>query len=211
MYNWDAAKGSGYRWWIDRLGHAMKAFDYVRLDHFRGFSEYYSIPAGKSGKWGGWRPGPGLALFDAAREELGPLPILAEDLGLLDAGVYRLLAQTGFPGMDVYQFEGAALLSMDQGRSAGRVFYASTHDSQTLAGWCAQRGEDPDRVIRELYASPAGWTMFQLQDLLGLGDEARFNTPGTVEARNWSWQAMPDQLTDQVAERFRRLAEENGR
>lgn len=66
-----------------------------------------------------------------------------------------------------------------------------------------QRGEDPDRVIRELYASPAGWTMFQLQDLLGLGDEARFNTPGTVEARNWSWQAMPDQLTDQVAERFR--------
>ena len=211
VYDWDAAKGSGYRWWIDRLGHAMKAFDYVRLDHFRGFSEYYSIPAGKSGKWGGWRPGPGLALFDAAREELGPLPILAEDLGLLDAGVYRLLAQTGFPGMDVYQFEGAALLSMDQGRSAGRVFYASTHDSQTLAGWCAQRGEDPDRVIRELYASPAGWTMFQLQDLLGLGDEARFNTPGTVEARNWSWQAMPDQLTDQVAERFRRLAEENGR
>lgn len=98
-------------------------------------------PLERAGNGAAGGPVPGLALFDAAREELGPLPILAEDLGLLDAGVYRLLAQTGFPGMDVYQFEGAALLSMDQGRSAGRVFYASTHDSQTLAGWCAQRGK----------------------------------------------------------------------
>lgn len=123
----------------------MKAFDYVRLDHFRGFSEYYSIPAGKSGKWGGWRPGPGLALFDAAREELGPLPILAEDLGLLDAGRVPPAGQTGFPGMDVYQFEGAALLSMDQGPTAGPG--CSMPPPTTARPWRAgvpQRGEDPD-------------------------------------------------------------------
>lgn len=168
-------------------------------------------PLERAGNGAAGGPGPGLALFDAAREELGPLPILAEDLGLLDAGVYRLLAQTASPGWMCTSLRGRhCCLWIRDDQRAG----CSMPPPTTARPWRAgvpQRGEDPDRVIRELYASPAGWTMFQLQDLLGLGDEARFNTPGTVEARNWSWQAMPDQLTDQVAERFRRLAEENGR
>ncbi len=211
VYDWEAAEQQGYGWWLRRLQWAAECFDYVRLDHFRGFSEYYSIPAGKSGKWGGWRPGPGMKLFRAAEERLGRLPLLAEDLGTLDAGVYRLLALTGLPGMDVYQFDGEKLPAMEETRAAGRIFYGSTHDSQTLAGWCAGHGERAEDVIRTLYRSAGGWVMLQLQDLLGLGDEARFNTPGTVGPHNWSWQARAEQLDAGTAERFRRLAEECGR
>jgi len=211
VYNWEELERTGYRWWVRRLGRALKAFDYVRLDHFRGFSEYYAIPAGRSAKWGGWCKGPALALFQAAKRELGDLPILAEDLGLLDAGVYRLLTLTGFAGMDVFQFDAKKLLEMEPERAQGRLFYGSTHDSQTLRGWCEENGEDPEDVIRKLYGSEGGWAMLQLQDLLGLGDEARFNTPGVVGPQNWSWQAKQSDLTGEVAQRFRALAEECGR
>lgn len=211
VYRWEVLARQDHQWWLRRLSRAQETLDFVRLDHFRGFSEYYSIPAGKSGRWGGWRPGPGLALFQAARASLGPLHLLAEDLGQLDAGVYRLLALTGFPGMDVYQFSGEKMLTMPAEQAAGRIFYASTHDSQTLAGWCAQHGEEAEQVIRRLYASPAGWVMLQLQDLLGLGDEARFNTPGTVGGHNWSWQAREGAASGEIAARFRALARECGR
>lgn len=211
VYDWEELARTGYDWWLRRLGWAKECFDYVRLDHFRGYSEYYSIPRGESGRSGGWRNGPGIALFNAAQARLGLLPILAEDLGDLDAGVYRLLALTGFPGMDVYQFTAEKMLKMEPEKAAGRVFYGSTHDSQTLAAWCAENGKEPAEAQRELYASDGGWVMLQLQDLLGLGDEARYNTPGTVGEHNWSWQALPGQLTDEIAERYRSLAEETGR
>lgn len=211
VYDWDAMEATGFSWWIRRLERALRAYDFIRLDHFRGFSEYFSIPAGKSGKWGGWRKGPGAALFRAAREKLGPLPILAEDLGQLDAGVYGLLALTGFPGMDVYQFGREKIKTITPEEAAGRVFYGSTHDSQTLLGWCLEQGLKAEDVIRELYASDAPWVILQLQDLLGLGDEARFNTPGTLGEHNWNWQAQNGQLTDQVAEEYRSLAEKSGR
>ncbi len=208
VFHWPALERTGYRWWLDRLGHAVRYFDLVRLDHFRGFSEFFSIPAGKNGRWGGWRPGPGYKLFQAAEAEFGKLPILAEDLGELDAGVYRLLALTGFPGMDIYQFDGERMLAMPPEVAAGRAFYGSSHDNQTLPAWCAEHGESLDDVVRKLYGSPAGLVMLQLQDLLGLGDEARFNLPGTVGPQNWSWQAEAGSLTDDVAARYRKLTEE---
>ena len=216
VYNWDALAADGYSWWIGRLRHALQAFDFVRLDHFRGFSAYYCIPAGGTAADGAWRQGPGLALFRAAEEALGgPLPILAEDLGTLDAGVYDLLELTGFPGMDVCQFE-LGKMQRENG-SGSRIYYASTHDSQTLAGWCAQTypaenpAEKAEALCAWLQASEADWVLLQLQDLLGLGDEARYNTPGTVGPHNWSWRAAPEQLTAAVAEKAASLARQTGR
>lgn len=218
VYNWDAMADQDYRWWIRRLRHALHAYDFIRLDHFRGFSEYYAIPAGKSGKWGGWRLGPGLALFQAAEAELGsPLPIIAEDLGNLDAGVYNLLKLTGFPGMDVYQFEREKMDAAKPEEARDRIYYASTHDSQTLRGWCRSTWPDQDdgeksaKILRTLYASDANWVLAQLQDLLGLDDSARFNTPGTLGTHNWSWRADAALLTDETAETFFKLARETGR
>jgi 4-alpha-glucanotransferase len=211
VYDWDALEKTDYDWWVRRIGHAMKSFDFVRLDHFRGFSEYFSIPLGKTGAWGGWRLGPGIALFQKAAEQLGPLPILAEDLGQLDAGVFDLLARTGFPGMDVYQFTGAKMLALTDDQALSRTFYGSTHDSQTLTGWCKDKDEEPFQVVRTLYGTNAPWVLFQLQDLLGLGDESRFNTPGTVGNSNWTWQAKSDQLTDQISQTWKALTEEFNR
>jgi 4-alpha-glucanotransferase len=218
VYDWDALAADGYSWWIERLRQALRAYDFVRLDHFRGFSEYFSIPAGKTGAWGGWRPGPGLAFFQAAEKALGgPLPILAEDLGSLDAGVYDLLRRTGFPGMDVYQFEKAKMDAAAPEDAARRTYYASTHDSQTLLGWCRDTwpeedpGQQADAVLETLYASDAPWVLTQLQDLLGLDDAARYNTPGTVGPQNWSWRADGAQLTAEVAARFADLARRHGR
>lgn len=208
VYDWDVHAQEGYDWWIRRLARAFQAYDFVRVDHFRGFSEYYSIPAGKNGLWGGWRKGPGLALFQAAEEKLGRLPILAEDLGQLDASVYVLMARTGFPGMDVYQFEREKMQTLPPEEARSRVFYASTHDSQTLEGWCRENEEDAQQAIRMLYATHADWVIVQLQDMLGLDDTARFNVPGTLDASNWSWQASPEQLSDETARTYRQLAEE---
>ncbi len=211
VYEWEEHARQGYDWWIKRLQWAIQTFDWIRLDHFRGFSEYFSIPIGRNGRWGGWRLGPGLDLFQAAEKKLGKLPILAEDLGQLDAGVYRLLALTGFSGIDVYQFSHDTMFQEESEIAENRVFYSSTHDSQTLAGWCAENDEDAETAIHSLYRSHALWVMFQLQDLLGLDDKARFNTPGTISEENWKWQASAEQLNADVAKKFRNLAKESRR
>lgn len=207
-YNWDALKGHRYDWWIQRFNRLFELFDYVRIDHFLGFSAYYAIEQGKSAVEGRWIPGPGLDLFREAYEQLGPLPVIAEDLGLVTAEVRQLLAQTAFPGMDVLQFFDGDPLEYWRPRY-GRVVYTSTHDTSTLAGWALDRyhgGADDDdskanardiakKLSYKVLDSKADIVMFSLQDVIRLGNEARMNVPGTTEG-NWKWQATPENLRD---------------
>ncbi len=217
LYDWDALRRDGYRWWIARLRACARRYDYVRLDHFRSFSAFYAIPAGVTAKEGSWQPGEGMAFFRAVREALGDVGIIAEDLGALDAGVYNLIALSGFPGMNVWQFSKDEMLAMSPAEAGRRIFYSGTHDNQTLLGWCrdnaapeADPGKDAADAIRALFESDAPWAIVQLQDMLGLGDEARLNVPGTPEG-NWQWRADAGSLTPRIAAAWRDLAAETGR
>jgi 4-alpha-glucanotransferase len=194
-YDWKVMATDGYSWWLDRLRRAFSLYDYVRLDHFLGFSSYYAIEEGKTAREGRWLPGPGMALFEAAYERLGRLPVIAEDLGTITPAVRALVAQGGFTGMDVLEFSDADVL---QGYvpSPGKVAYTSTHDTSTLLGWSELRygvaGEEArtlaDRLACSVWGSRASVVIMPLQDALALDDTARMNVPGTAEG-NWSWQA----------------------
>ena len=218
LYDWDYIKSTGYEWWIRRIRKALEYFDYVRIDHFRGFAAYFSIPNEGSPKDGYWMPGPGTAMFRAVKEALSedgePLPVIAEDLGFLDAQVYNLMKLTGFPGLNVYQTDREVMEKQTAAARRHRVYYPGTHDSDTLVGWlmedgkmdlCGARGE-ADRIIEKLYASEAGWVIVTLQDMLGLDSSARMNVPGTAEG-NWQWKADPASLTPELAAKYRKLAE----
>lgn len=196
-YRWDQMREDGYVWWLARLRRSFKLYDRVRLDHFLGFHNYFAIPAGGTGADGVWMPGPGIELFQKAYEEFGPLPLIAEDLGLLTPGVRAMLASCGFPGMDVIEF--ADYDVRDQIRPhKEKVLYTSTHDTSTLMGFCqrsfcADGDEQGARylsgeILRHALESSADVVMAQLQDLLRLGDDARMNKPGIAEG-NWAWQA----------------------
>ncbi len=236
LYRWDALREDGYRWWIERLRRTFALFDVVRLDHFRGFAAYWAIPAGDDTAMDGrWEPGPGRALFDAARDALGPLPVLAEDLGDIDAPVIELRKALGLPGMAVLQFgfdpgyetntHDLANLEPDQ------VVYTGTHDNDTVCGWWADLPEERRDLVRRAWRgagvtadgeSEPSWAMIELalgarpglammqaQDVLGLGSQARMNAPG-IEG-GWSWQLEPGALTTQHAERLRSLTRASGR
>lgn len=203
-YHWDAMKADGYVWWLARLRRSFKLYDRVRLDHFVGFHNYFGIPAGGTGADGQWMPGPGIDLFERAYEEMGPLPLIAEDLGILTPGVRGLLASTGFPGMDVLEF---ADYDVRQGihPHKEKVLYISTHDTSTLVGFC-RRSFCSDgsvegsryiatEILNQALGSNADVVMMQIQDVLRLGDEARMNVPGTAEG-NWSWQADEADLVE---------------
>ena len=196
-YRWDRMRKDGYAWWIARLRRTLSLYDRLRLDHFLGFQSYFSIPADGDAKDGRWLPGPGIELFRRVHEELGPLPLIAEDLGYLTPAVRALTAGTGFPGMDVLQFADYDVRG-DIRPHAGKIMYTSTHDTATLLGWCERSFCSPgdtegarrmaDDIIRRALESSAALVMMPLQDVLGLGDEARMNVPGTA-AGNWAWQA----------------------
>ena len=217
-YRWDRMRETGYRWWLDRLARACDLYDYVRLDHFLGFHNYYSIPAGMPGSAGRWLAGPGIDLFRAARDELGALPFIAEDLGILTPGVRSLMSTCGFPGMDVLEF---ADYDVRNGLHPhpGKVFYTSTHDTTTLVGHCASSLVAPDddnaarelgtRLVKEALESDARVVMMPLQDVLSLGDEARMNVPG-VASGNWSWQACEEDVARAI-EPTAALMRETGR
>lgn len=211
LYDWDFLKQSGYRWWLERISRSIDRFDYIRLDHFRSFSAFYAIPAGKTPKNGWWLPGPGKEFFDFLADKLGTLPFLAEDLGFLDAQVHSLLKLTGYPGMMVYQFSAEEMKHISAEKAASRIFYSGTHDNQTLYSWCRETSgqepddvQEPDTIIQCLYQSPAPWVIIPLQDLLGLGDESRMNVPGQAKG-NWSWQAQAAMLTSDLADKLQRL------
>ena len=214
LYDWDRMKADGYRWWMRRLKRVFALYDYVRLDHFRGFESFWSIPAGEKATEGKWVFGPGADLFEKARETFGPLPVLAEDLGSLTPAVRGLVDRCGFPGTDVVQFYDGDPL---QGYlpAQGKAAYTGTHDNQTLMGWCRERYPDLDaretaeKLRRIVMDSRAEVVILPLQDVLGLGDEARMNTPGTT-GRNWAWQAKEQDMKG-AAEALRTLTEETDR
>ena len=220
-YRWDVMRDEGYAWWIARLHRTLDLYDVVRLDHFLGFHNYFSIPAGKHCSEGRWLAGPGDELFRRAEAELGPLPFIAEDLGILTPGVRALCARCGFPGMDVLQFADYDVRSGVTPHPE-KILYTSTHDTSTLAGWCAatfppEEGQDADEtahaiadmLVADALNTDATLVMLPLQDICRLGDEARMNVPGVAEG-NWSWRATEEQVAG-AEERFARLLVAAGR
>ena len=185
----------GYRWWIRRLQQAFSLYDYVRLDHFRSFASYYALPAGKPAKEGAWMKGAGIRFFRALVREFGSLPMVAEDLGTLDDQVTVLLRHTGLPGMLVWQFSHREMKKMAPEELRRRVLFSGTHDNQTLAGFLRGEGmkQKPEKVLRELLKTPAAAVILPVQDVLGLGDEARINVPGVAEG-NWTWRMTAAQM-----------------
>ena len=229
LYRWDAMEAEGFRWWIDRLRNCLSAVEIVRIDHFRGLAGYWAVPAGdRDARGGKWLKGPGEKLFDALRRELGSLPIVAEDLGIITEDVTELLTKLAIPGMKVLQF---AFFEEDSPHAPHRhvvnsVVYPGTHDNDTARGWFAGlTAEERRRVadytggdgsaiewelIRTAYTSVAARAVVAAQDVFGLGSEARMNVPA-LAAGNWTWRARSEDFTRERAARLHRLAELTGR
>jgi 4-alpha-glucanotransferase len=216
LYDWKALRATGYRWWVERLRRALELVDLVRLDHFRGLVAYWSVPAGrKTARAGRWRRAPGRELLETVRSELGSLPVVAEDLGLITPAVERLRDELGLPGMAVLQFAfdgNPRNPHLPRHHRELQLVYTGTHDNDTAVGWYGAQppaGLDPAEpnwsLIRIAYESRAAVAIVPAQDVLGLGSEARMNTPGRRKG-NWSWRLEPGQLTDGHAERLLALA-----
>jgi 4-alpha-glucanotransferase len=204
VYDWDELRSSGYAWWMRRLERAFQFYDILRLDHFIGFSRYFKIPAGEKASAGSYYSGPGFELFQQAFKRFGALPIVAEDLGTITPGVRCLVSACGFPGMDIVQFvDGNDPLPSYVPRPE-RVAYTGTHDNQTLVGYCEARYPELDAVeaaqdiARNVATCSAPVAIVALQDLMGLGNEARMNVPGVAEG-NWTWQACSEDLKSATA------------
>jgi 4-alpha-glucanotransferase len=226
LYDWRALREQGYRWWIERFRRTFELVDLTRLDHFRGFVAYWAVPAdAETAKSGSWRPGPGRELFDAAHAELGDLPVIAEDLGVITPPVHKLRDELGLPGMHVLQWAwsgDATSPHRPENHRENGVVYTGTHDNDTTRGWWdsltrAERADtglderDPAWSLVELaLASRASLAVVPAQDLLGLGSQARMNTPGS-ETGNWRWRLEPGQLTAALAARLRTATQAAGR
>lgn len=215
-YHWDVLAARGYDWWLARLERAVETYDYVRLDHFIGFSSYYKIAKGKPAREGSFSFGPGLDLFRAAYQKLGPLPFIAEDLGVITPAVRALIAETGIPGMDIVQFSDGDVREGYEPKP-GTVTFTGTHDNQTLLGFCQSRfgleGEEAtqmaDRIAASVLGSKNDVAIMPLQDVLGLDDAARMNVPGVAEG-NWSWQAAWEDVVAATG-RLAQMAQASGR
>ena len=235
LYDWPALRRRRYRWWVERLRRTMGLFDLARIDHFRGFVSYWAVPAGARTAAGGhWMRGPGRAVFDAALLELGRVPLVAEDLGVITPAVERLRDSLGFPGMVVLQFgfdpSDTGSVHRFENHAENRVVYTGTHDHDTARGWyssldaltrarvdetLSRAGVRTPRqpwwgLIRLALASRSRVTMMQAQDVLGLGSEARMNAPGRV-GQAWRWQMKRGALTPALARRLREATEAAGR
>lgn len=233
LYRWDYHEKTGYEWWMRRMEYSFRLYDVVRVDHFRGFDEYYSIPAGnENAVHGTWEKGPGIAIFQKMRERFGTLPIIAEDLGFLTPSVLKLVKDTGFPGMKVLEFAFDSREESDylpHNYTSNCVVYTGTHDNNTLRGWYEEMDEADRRLsveymanghtplseihwdfIRLALSSVARLAVIPVQDYLGLGTAARINEPSTL-GKNWRWRLLPGQLTDATIERCRRMAKLYGR
>jgi 4-alpha-glucanotransferase len=236
-YRWDCLEETGYGWWIERLRAALAQMDMVRLDHFRGFEAYWEVPASERTAINGrWVKGPGTKLFEAAETELGALPIVAEDLGLITSEVDAIRERFSFPGMKVLQFaftgDSAARTSLPHNYCRNVVAYTGTHDNDTTVGWWASTGGHPApgqknsqceqgraraylgadetetnwAFLRALMTSVADTVIAPVQDLLGLGTEARMNRPGTPTG-NWRWRCPAVALTSELADRLKALTQ----
>ena len=239
IFNWKLLKSTGYKWWVERFRAAFRLYDIVRIDHFRGFEAYWEVPATESTALNGrWIKGPGAELFSTLQQELGELPIIAENLGVITVEVEQIRQQFGFPGMAILQF---AFGNDPQGPSfrphnyvRNLVAYTGTHDNDTSLGWWNSAGtidsirtsedvlkehmfartylgyadDEPINwaMIRTVLASIADTAIIPLQDVLGLGTEARMNLPGTARG-NWRWRFQTGVLSSKLAKRLRELNE----
>ena len=236
LYRWDYHEKTGYQWWVTRLWHSFTLYDVVRIDHFRGFDEYFSIPAqDKTARNGRWEQGPGMKLFDAIRANLGDRKIIAEDLGFMTDTVRKLVKDSGFPNMKVLEF------GFDPNDDSGSndylphnyhhncVVYTGTHDNSTVTGWFKALSREEKALVRSyladektplkdlhwslvslVMASVADTCIIPVQDYLGLDDSARMNTPGTVGV-NWGWRLKPGQMTEDLAEQLLAVTKRYGR
>ena len=227
LYDWRKQKDSGYAWWVRRFGHCLTQFDTARIDHFLGFSRYWAVPAGdRDARRGKWRKGPGADLFLTLKRKLGSVPIIAEDLGVLTPEAQALRDRFGFPGMRVLHFAFGEddTYYMPHNYIKRCVVYTGTHDNQTTRGWFANAGRargdsslsERQRIlnytggsaktihwdlINLALSSVADTAIFPMQDLLGLDDRARMNTPGTLRG-NWRWRLKQGQLKKPLAKKL---------
>jgi len=232
LFRWDVLKENEYDWWVDRIKGVFDLFDVLRIDHFRGFDEFFAIPAkDTTARNGQWKKGPGADLFKTIKEKLGEMDIIAEDLGYLTPTVYELLAEVGYPGMKVLQF------AFDSGcdneylphnyKSSNCIVYTGTHDNETSLGWmkniskstaayakeymCLNKAEGYSwGMIRTAYQSIADTAIIPLQDVLSLGNEARMNFPST-QGTNWKWRMDKNALNAKLANRLSALCDCYGR
>ena len=222
LYDWEYHKETGYDWWMKRIAYCYEIYDVVRIDHFRGFDEYYSIPYGdETAEFGHWEKGPGYDLFETMKARLGDKKVIAEDLGFLTQSVLDLVAKTGFPGMKILQFafdsrEDSDYLPHNYPKNC--VVYTGTHDNDTTLGWYntipdadrefaddylnIQSDKDVEmNFVRAALASVADTAIIPMQDYLGLGSEARINTPSTL-GDNWKWRMGKDDFSEEVIEKI---------
>lgn len=233
LYKWEYHKETGYRWWIDRVKSSLKWYDMVRIDHFRGFDEYYSIPFGeRTAQKGHWEKGPGIDLFHALKAEFGEMNIIAEDLGYVTDTVVQLLHDTGIPGMKLIQF---AFDSREESNylpytyTPNSVTYTGTHDNDSIQGWYDSISEedkqfalkymnnaDTDRkdihwdFIRMALASVSNLAIIPIQDYLGLGSESRINIPSTI-GKNWTFRLLKGEITEELLQKIAELTDRYGR
>ena len=226
LYRWEVCRSTHYQWWLERMSWALQNFDMVRLDHFRGFESFWEIPASEpTAVKGRWVAGPRDELFNVLREQLGDLPFIAEDLGMITPEVYALRDRLGIPGMKVLQFgfsNPGAHIYLPHNFPVNCVVYTGTHDNDTTAGWwkssateeekrfaAAYIGEASDGIhwafIRAAFDSVARLAIVPLQDVLGLEGESRMNTPSRSDG-NWGWRFQPGALTRDLAEKLAALS-----
>ena len=236
LYDWEYHKQTRYYWWIGRLAYCFKLYDVVRVDHFRGFDEYYSIPYGaETAVDGHWEKGPGMDLFNRVREVLGERQIIAEDLGYMTDTVRKLVWDSGFPNMKVLEFAfdardtGSASDYLPHNYTENCVAYTGTHDNETIIGWLDCISKEEKQSVREylcdektpqknlhwslialVMRSRAALSIFPLQDYLGLDNKARMNQPSTVGA-NWQWRVTEEQLSKALQQKIRQITIRYGR
>ena len=225
IYNWGRMADNGYTWWIRRFEQTFTTVDVVRLDHFRGFAAYWAVPAGEPTAINGhWETGPGAGFFQTIKDALGELPIIAEDLGHITEDVLELRERFALPGMNVLQFaftSDAGNPYLPHNVRNNSVIYTGTHDNDTTMGWYSSREawelelchnylgpvNEPMNwaLMRMAYRSVADLAIVPMQDILGLGSEARMNTPGKFGS-NWDWRLNLDDFTPQVQADLKELA-----
>ena len=231
LYRWEYHKETGYDWWMRRISRCYELYDILRIDHFRGFDEYYSIPYGDpTAEFGCWKEGPGYDIFQVMKKKLGKREVIAEDLGLLTPSVVRLVKKSGYPGMKVLLFAfnaGEPSEYLPHNYDKNVVVYTGTHDNDTIEGWIksakradvsyamkylnVKRKKDiRPEMIRAALASTADTAVIPIQDYLGLDNSARMNLPSTL-GDNWKWRLLPGELSDELAGEMRRMAELYGR
>lgn len=231
LYKWEYHKETDFEWWMKRIAHCYEMYDIVRIDHFRGFDEYWFVPYGdETAQNGKWLPGPGIALFETMKAVMGQKKVIAEDLGFLTETVLELVDNTGFPGMKVLQFAfggDADNAYLPHNHKKNSIVYTGTHDNETTVGWYWNLDESTRKHVKDYFditdetkvnwifirtalSSVADTAVIPMQDYLGMGNEGRINTPSTLGS-NWEWRMKKDACTGELAKKIYQLTKLYGR